>query len=1463
MTIKLEDVSDALLPRRYQEEIFARAQRGNVIAALDTGSGKTYISTLLIKWISARHIGLRKIIVFLVPKVALVDQQGDFIAKQTPLRVIKCCGATAVDLSDRQGWKKELDRADVLVMTAQIFLNLLTHSHWSLDKVSLMVFDECHHTRKNHAYNGIMREYFQCPTQDRPKIFGMTASPIWNPKDAVESLATLERNLDAKVIAVRQHVGELMDHSPKPQELLHEYPPPLQSYPVYPTPTLWERMNLQQLPPNIGIPIDKIRTRYEVTYASLGPFGAELYLYNDIKQRITQIFQQISGVDIDYLSVGYADTAGGDSVVPNLPDVELPAELEDLQDALVEYRSFFEDDSNSNSVPLTVHLKWCSPKVRELIDILFGHYTSTFQGIVFVEQRHVAACLATMLSRVPQLSHLIKSEQLIGHGASTLAKSQMKGMALKTQQDIVKMFRERKINLLIATSVAEEGLDFPACDLVIRFDPLQHMVGYLQSRGRARHRSSKFIIMVQQGHTVHTARYKSFSESEPQLRVVYQRRDIEAHFPDEEEEEQAHPADLAERERYVVPSTGAILTYNSAIALLNHLCSLIPHDKFTPTHLPRYTGDFSSTLQLPMSLPLPQEDLTYVGPNRRSKKEAKRAVAFVAVQRLHLLGVFDDYLLPAQSNGASGADADGRAIQDVSKIPDMMKVDVRDPWTTGQTLWLDIVYLDGLPCAGLITGTLLPSVELVCRGTYVSTSERCKITFDEDDEWKQRRVLEDFMRMGIWWCITGRGITLPLTCYLVPITHTLQINFDALERAVQHPYGIPSWEGIGEDDYLQTLVMCSREPGRPYLLRKIRTDISPLSTPPPGSREAAFSTYKEYWQDKFSRKGTTFEVPETGPCVELQPYLRHTSCVYSLDNGDGAQGAPMTVPLVVLFPLSLCRRAEISEDVFRAFHVLPELCHRITDVYRAHTARIELGLPPIVDDLLVQALTLPSANAGFNNQRLETLGDSVLKLATVVYLFNKYPHRHEGQLDVLRRNSVSNRTLLARAKEVGLEQYLSSEPQSVRLWRYTALPDRDLFEPYRYVPRVFPRRSLQDCMEALLGAAFVAGGIPMALRAGTALGLSFGGPLPWNARYGGQIAESPVTVLFTDLQDTLGYRFRCGKLLLEAVTHPSFGAAETSSYQRLEFLGDALIDLTVMRYLYNKFPEATSGQLSWARSRAVCAPALASVAVKRLGLQKLLLVNNVELSIAMGKCIPILESLSEEEIILSGWKQDPPKAMSDVLESVLGAVFVDLDFNFEKASSIAEQVLNDLLEVLTPELPRDPVSNLMVWVAQAGCRRVTYRKSSSRPDVKRNDSISVVVHEHTLVGPLVAPNLSLAKGLASERALAILSNPESPQSIAHLCTCNIAVEKEIAADQVELADDETEEGFAAIARLMAEELEACGETDPNVNNESPGCQDEYLLDSREEEEVEQMMQIDDYDESLNSTPVQGERMDFC
>jgi endoribonuclease Dicer len=64
-----------------------------------------------------------------------------------------------------------------------------------------------------------MKEYFHCPEPDRPKVFGMTASPVWNTKNPLESLEELERNTDSKLVTVQHHVNELSASAPRPAEV--------------------------------------------------------------------------------------------------------------------------------------------------------------------------------------------------------------------------------------------------------------------------------------------------------------------------------------------------------------------------------------------------------------------------------------------------------------------------------------------------------------------------------------------------------------------------------------------------------------------------------------------------------------------------------------------------------------------------------------------------------------------------------------------------------------------------------------------------------------------------------------------------------------------------------------------------------------------------------------------------------------------------------------------------------------------------------------------------------------------------------------------------------------------------------------------------------------------------------------------------------------------------------------------
>ena len=147
------------------------------------------------------------------------------------------------------------------------------------------------------------------------------------------------------------------------------------------------------------------------------------------------------------------------------------------------------------------------------------------------------------------------------------------------------------------------------------------------------------------------------------------------------------------------------------------------------------------------------------------------------------------------------------------------------------------------------------------------------------------------------------------------------------------------------------------------------------------------------------------------------------------------------------------------------------------------------------------------------------------------------------------------------------------------------------------------------------------------------------------------------------LEDRLGHRFRDRKLLETALTHPSFGGDHhVPHYQRLEFLGDAVLELAVSRYLYYELPEVDEGKLTRIRAALVREESL-NRAAQRIGL---------------GEFIRL--SVGEER---SGGRQKP-SILSDVMEAVLAAVY--LDAGFDEAVRIIGMVLG---EELRPEVLKD------------------------------------------------------------------------------------------------------------------------------------------------------------------------------
>ena len=147
------------------------------------------------------------------------------------------------------------------------------------------------------------------------------------------------------------------------------------------------------------------------------------------------------------------------------------------------------------------------------------------------------------------------------------------------------------------------------------------------------------------------------------------------------------------------------------------------------------------------------------------------------------------------------------------------------------------------------------------------------------------------------------------------------------------------------------------------------------------------------------------------------------------------------------------------------------------------------------------------------------------------------------------------------------------------------------------------------------------------------------------------------------LEERLGHAFQDRKLLETALTHPSFGGDHhVPHYQRLEFLGDAVLELAVSDYLYAELPEVDEGKLTRIRAALVREESL-NRAAQRIGL---------------GEFIRL--SVGEER---SGGRQKP-SILSDVMEAVLAAVY--LDAGFDEAVRIIGMVLG---EELRPEVLKD------------------------------------------------------------------------------------------------------------------------------------------------------------------------------
>ncbi|KAI8811805.1 hypothetical protein BJ742DRAFT_102395 [Cladochytrium replicatum] len=629
-------------PRPYQIELFEEAMKRNIIAYLDTGSGKTLVSVLLIQQyaepllevsrpeiirlvnearkksriskssdtsnlpqkfdhdemddiaeatnmdyaegtddineggteINSNRLSQQLMwrqeqidtlmlpkqprkVVFLVPTVPLVAQQAEKIRSNTDLSIGEYSrdDSASVTYWDAIGWYHEMSMRQVLVFTPQIFLNVLRHGFMSLSRdVSLIVVDECHHTAKNHAYNVIFREFYHSiqAGDSRPKVFGMTASPIHQKTTthgaSLEKLLELQNNLGCTVMTIANR-NSLRGYVPQATEMLVEY----ESSPVgsdfdESTATPSERFYNYHIT-ELTILLDQFtrlrlsdraqKVKRTITLAKqlkqdLGYWcagrAAESFLYG-FRPRSNYISRKRNfdsletGKDANGISNPQKKRAVGEDreVVP------VEETNEQLIDSKVEPRKeatsslhakeapndekFINSAQNLPKLPdaseITPHD--ISPKVHAVLRLLAERAVAavksdrgpkSFRAMVFVEKRSTAKALCELITLVvPARFPIITCGYVTGHGSTThrFSNDKESGMNMNsaTQKRIFERFRQGDMNTVVVTRVAEEGVDIPACRLVIIFDLFRSNTGYVQSRGRARDiDGSEYIVMV-------------------------------------------------------------------------------------------------------------------------------------------------------------------------------------------------------------------------------------------------------------------------------------------------------------------------------------------------------------------------------------------------------------------------------------------------------------------------------------------------------------------------------------------------------------------------------------------------------------------------------------------------------------------------------------------------------------------------------------------------------------------------------------------------------------------------------------------------------------------------------------------------------------------------------------------------------------------------------------------------------
>jgi len=455
--------------RDYQTNIAAAAMKESTLVVLPTGMGKTIVALLVIADTLLKKKGK---VLFMAPTKPLVQQHAGFLKQH----LLKFEPTMFTGENPPKQRKAIWTESRLVVSTPQVVENDLEEGRIELNQVDLIVFDEAHRAAGDYAYVSIGKRFSGL-------ALGMTASP----GSEVSKIAEVCENLGITNVEIRSELDE--DVVKYTQDVRTDYVAVNVQEGMSRVVYLLKQIFDEQLTKLRGWGF--LDPKKPATTRDLLEAGNIIRARLNSGRKSFQIFRAASTQGLA-MKINHA---------VELAETQGKGALENYFDKLAKEggekggskasRDLVKDARFQQARTLLCGMELDHPKLEKLVPILRQQFLAKPDSriIVFTHYRDTCDIVTQMFEKIEGF----RPVRFVGQAT----KGEDIGLNQKEQKEIIEKFQDGRYNILVSTSIAEEGLDIPATDLVVFYEPVPSEIRTIQRRGRTgRRRAGRVIVLV-------------------------------------------------------------------------------------------------------------------------------------------------------------------------------------------------------------------------------------------------------------------------------------------------------------------------------------------------------------------------------------------------------------------------------------------------------------------------------------------------------------------------------------------------------------------------------------------------------------------------------------------------------------------------------------------------------------------------------------------------------------------------------------------------------------------------------------------------------------------------------------------------------------------------------------------------------------------------------------------------------